>query len=534
MSLFPIARVHPVLENADINCTFDDILAMSDDAFEDYVSRMRAYFLQYWDDEGLAPRRGWTHDDIEDDFAKLAGYPVHEFWMTDSQTSARVIRNTTTLGNSVNAWNAARMYETRINYTAKDAGRSIYDFFKRPELFARYLPYARRHFLRDSFYLFASSVLQQTSIPHRPELVPESGADYIRAFAAHERIYETHELLIEPIRIERGSSYTGYGGKLHDRAPLSLSYDDLQTAIADGVLPVITRRNISSKHLSADYEFHVRQYARGQRLFPALFRSFRISMCQYAVNFPPATAKLLYETFLAHVETPTVRVWDPSAGWAGRLLGAMSYTRQLSSGDMQSLVYYGTDPNSSFYADDTSVYAEIRDTYNRVRMGLSLFETPHTASVYQRGSEDFHTTTAFRDCAGRGDMVFTSPPYFNRECYSEDDAQSYKKFSMYEDWREKFLRSTIQNAYAFLNHNRYFLWNIADIKLGKDYLPLEADSRRIAEETGFVYKETLYMALANMPGANRVTASGQATAKNFVTVNGRIMKAEPIFVFWKP
>ena len=534
MVAFSIARVHPVLQDAEINCTFDDILAMTDEAFEAYITRMRSTFLRYWDTEGLAPRRGWTMDDIEEDFAKLAGYPVHEFWTTDDQSNARVIRNTTTLGNSVNAWNAGRMYETRINYSLKDDGRSIYDFFAKPELFKRYLPYARRHFLRDSFYLFASSVLQRTPLPHRPELVPESGDAYVRAFAAHARDYQEYELLIEPIAIDRGSAYSGYGGKLHDRSPLSLTYAELCAAIADGVLPPVTRRNVQEKHCTPDYQFHVRQYARGQRLFPALFRSFRISMCQYAVNFPPATAKLLYESFLAHVESPVVRVWDPSSGWAGRLLGAMSYNRQLPSGQMQSMVYYGTDPNSSFYAEDGSVYDAIRDAYNRVRMGLSMFDEPHHATVHQLGSEDFHTTDAFRTHIGQGDLVFTSPPYFNREAYSEDTAQSYKKFSDYDRWRDGFLRPTIENAYAFLNHNRYFLWNIADLKMGKDYLPLEADSRRIAEELGFVYKETIYMALANMPGANRVSQTGEATAKNSVKVRGRLMKAEPVFVFWKP
>ena len=436
MSLFPIARVHPVLTNADINCTFDDILALSDVAFEDYVSRMRAYFLQYWDDEGLAPRRGWTQDAIEDDFAQLAGYPVHEFWTTDTSTSARVIRNTTTLGNSVNAWNAGRMYETRINYSLKDDGRSIYDFFKRPELFARYLPYARRHFLRDSFYLFASSVLERTPLPYYPELVPESGVAYVRAFADKVRGYHTHELLIEPVLASRSGGYSGYGGKLHERSPISLSYDEFCAETEKGMLPPITRRNVQATHLTPAYRFHVRQYARGQRLFPALFRSFRISMCQYAVNFPPATAKLLYESFLAHVESPIVRVWDPSSGWAGRLLGAMSYNRQLPSGQMQSMVYYGTDPNSSFYAEDGSVYDVIRDTYNRVRMGLSMFDAPHHATVYQLGSEEFHTTEAFRTHMGGGDLVFTSPPYFNREAYSEDDAQSYKRYNSYERWRD--------------------------------------------------------------------------------------------------
>jgi len=63
---------------------------------------------------------------------------------------------------------------------------------------------------------------------------------------------------------------------------------------------------------------------------------------------------------------------------------------------------------------------------------------------------------------------------------------------------------------------------------------LEQDSIRIAEELGFVYKETVLMALMNMPGANRVTEDGEATAKNYLKLdNGKLMKYEPVHVFWK-
>ena len=49
---------------------------------------------------------------------------------------------------------------------------------------------------------------------------------------------------------------------------------------------------------------------------------------------------------------------------------------------------------------------------------------------------------------GKLDMVFTSPPYFDREQYSEDDEQSFKSYPMYSDWRDNFLkRPTLTNAY---------------------------------------------------------------------------------------
>lgn len=532
---FPICGVHPVLRDSAINCTFDDILQMDDATFERYISEMRDAFATWWDRDNIPPRRGWTVEEIDSEFEQTAGIPVHEFWCDDELMPGRkIIHNTLRVGNAVNAWFASEMYKTRINYTEKDDGKSIYDFFTKPELFERYLPYARRHFLRDSFYLFAESVLSGTSLPHYPECIPQSAYAYVASFHKQERVYGEYELLIEPVLKEKSGGYSGYGSKLASRRPLALSHHEYHEAIAQGWLPDVTRRNVQTKHDTDAYVFHLRQYQKGQRLFPALFRSFRISMCQYAVNFPPLTAKLIYETYLAHVPSAHVRVWDPSSGWAGRILGAMSYNRTLPDGTMQHLTYYGTDPNPAFYRDGTSAYATVADHYNRIRIGASLFEQPHEYRVFQLGSELFHTTDVFQQHRGQGDLVFTSPPYFNREAYSEDETQSYKKFSSYDLWRDGFLRPTLQNAYDFLNHDRYLLWNIADLKIGKKYLPLEQDSIDIAQSLGFDYVTTVGMTLAGMPGANRVDETGNATAKNFCKVNGRVMKTEPVLVFRKP
>ena len=146
IELFPIARLHPLIEDHRINRTFDEILALTDDGFVAYVREMRAAFLTYWDDEGLPPRRGWTYAEITKEFGKLSGFDVQRFWKTDELSQRRVIHNTyVSTGSAVNAWHASKMYQTRINYTEKDDGKSIYDFFAKPEFFERYLPYACRH-----------------------------------------------------------------------------------------------------------------------------------------------------------------------------------------------------------------------------------------------------------------------------------------------------------------------------------------------------------------------------------------------------
>jgi hypothetical protein len=131
-------------------------------------------------------------------------------------------------------------------------------------------------------------------------------------------------------------------------------------------------------------------------------------------------------------------------------------------------------------------------------------------------------------------LVFTSPPYFNRECYSEDENQSFKKFSAYESWKSGFLYETLKTAWEMLNHDRYLIWNIADIKVGKKYLPLQQDSIDICTKLGFEFRETTGMTLKGMPGANRVDENGELTAKNMVKLAGKFYKYEPFFVFYKP
>ena len=525
---FKIPGRNPLVANTRINITYDDVLAMSDAAFMSYVQDMRSYIRTLWDEQGIAPSTGWDEDDVRNDFAQMASFPVHTFWRTCEATGRRVIHNTHTMGNSVNAWNLHRMLKVRINYTEKDNGRSIYDFFAKDELFDKYKPYARRHILRDSFYFFAQTVKKGDSLPHRRDVVATTADEYCRRFAEHERPYNTHELLIEAKRKDK--EYSGYAEHLRDATFFALSFANLRQLMKDGVITPLTMRVVRKKEFCDDYEFHVRMYQKGQKLFPSLFKSFRVSMCQYAVNFPPLTAKLIYETFLKHVKNERVVVWDPSSGWAGRILGAMS----SELGDRR-LHYIGTDPNPEFYEGNESVYATIADFYNGVRKGDSLFDdATHTHEIYCSGSETVQFNPNFQQWKGKLDLVFTSPPYFAKEAYSEDENQSYKRFAQYEAWREGFLRETLKTAYDWLAPDRYLVWNIADVQFGKRVLPLQQDSIDICKELGFEFVETTGMTLRGMPGANRIDENGNLTTRNTVKIAGTPYKYEPFLVFRKP
>jgi hypothetical protein len=204
------------------------------------------------------------------------------------------------------------------------------------------------------------------------------------------------------------------------------------------------------------------------------------------------------------------------------------------------LHYVGTDPNTdhSIVSDSGSPstkYADLAEFYNSAKNEGVLFEQSNTYEVFQLGSEVVRDDSSFQKYKGELDMVFTSPPYFAKEAYSEDPTQSYKKFTGYDAWREGFLRPTLETAVEYLRNDRYLLWNIADAKFGADMLPLEKDSKDILESLGMQFKGVVKMALAQMPGGNRIDPdTGLPKAKNFCKVNGMWLKYEPIFVFYKP
>ena len=267
-------------------------------------------------------------------------------------------------------------------------------------------------------------------------------------------------------------------------------------------------------------------------MFPKGFPAFRIGYTQPAVNFPPMTAKYLYERFTDDIrEQEQINIYDPSAGWGGRILGAMACR------DDRVIHYIGTDPNpANFYDNDLrSRYADLADFYNtKTYRGIPFFSDTNSYEIFKLGSEEIQHDERFRRYKGQLDLIFTSPPYFNREAYSEDKNQSYKKYgSSYESWRDGFLRPTLETCAEWLKTDRYLLWNIADVKIGDKYLPLEKDSIDILESCGIMYKYKMKMALEGMPGQNRLDDEGKPKCKNFCKVKGDYLKFEPILVFYK-
>jgi len=517
------------LLNHEVNKTFEEILWMSEQEFSQWVIDMRKAIVSIWDEDGIPPKMGITEEEIIEEFNKLEPFDTEHLLCIDEHTQERnIIRNTTYLGNCVNQW-FPTMLKTKINYTSDvTKGLSIYDHFKEPHLLEKMTTYARRHYKRDSFYHY-SQVVVALGDPDKFLFSSISGVEWIKKFESNRKSIESeYDYWLYPK--EQGSEYSGYNEEIKERKFLTISKDQMNSLN----IPEKCKTNVTYRETD---EFLIRVYKKGQKIFPIGLLAFRVSVCQHAVNFPPLTAKFIYERCTNHLvqENRKILVWDPSAGWGGRLLGAMSVK------DDRSIHYIGTDPNTDHNTPNgRTKYHEIADFYNtKTKRGsegsLSFLNTPtNTYEIYQCGSEVIQYNKDFQKYKGKLDLVFTSPPYFSKELYSNDKEQSAIKFSTYNDWFCGFLIPTLETAVEWLRPGGLLVWNIADVKFDGEMLPLEEDSYKIIQRLQLEHIDTLKMVLARMPGGNRIDPdTGLPMAKNYCQLSSGFYKIEPCYIFRK-
>ena len=516
--------------NSSVNIFFEDLLEMTPDEFKEWVISMRKTVVDIWETHDIPPRRGKSELEIIGQFNKMTSYPVHKFTHTDelSDIDDDVIINKSRLGAEADQW-FSTMYKTRINYTDKDNGYSIYDLFANDKYKDRMIKGCFRHFRRDSLYTHALTCFKNNKKPAIIEI--DDAEEWIRLFHEYkETIFRGYDFMIEQVKIREGMN-TGYF-QVDQSNILQITKEQVEVLKRIGLLEYRNHSTFDIENMPDDKVYSIRLYKKGERVFPKGFPAFRIGYIQPAVNFPPMTAKYLYERFTDDIkDQDQIIIYDPSAGWGGRILGAMACR------DDRSIHYVGTDPNPDNFYDgrSRSKYADLADFYNtKTYRGNTFFSETNSYEIFSDCAEDIHLNPYFKKYKGKIDLILTSPPYFNREAYSEDPNQSYKKWgSSYNLWRHGFLAPTLETCVEYLRPGRYLLWNIADLKINNTYLPLEKDSIDILESCGMMYKYKIRMALEGMPGQNRLGEDGKPKCKNYCKVNGEYMKYEPILVFYK-
>jgi len=186
--------------------------------------------------------------------------------------------------------------------------------------------------------------------------------------------------------------------------------------------------------LNQEYGYTLPQDAFGQM--------WVVSGTQAAANFRPGFAAYLYRQFCPDNAT----VLDTSTGYGGRLVGFI--------GSGRAGFYIGIDPNVETHAGNLRMADELGFSDKVELHNLPAEDVPHDV------------------VAARCDFAFTSPPYFRKEHYSEDDTQSWKRYPTGDEWRDGFLVPMMALQYVALKPGSFAIVNIADVTIKNKRYPL--------------------------------------------------------------
>lgn len=189
-----------------------------------------------------------------------------------------------------------------------------------------------------------------------------------------------------------------------------------------------------------------------------------------ASQFKPSFAKFIYDKYNA------TDVIDFSAGWGDRLCGF--YASKTAK------TYIGIDPNKDVY----STYYKQRDLYS------ALTKSEKTATFINLPAEDSNLGNEVAD------LIFTSPPYFNAEKYTEDGTQSFKRYKTIDSWLTGFMFPTLDKMCDALKSGGHLIINISDVYTnGKRHNICDPMNDYLNDKKDMHFEEAYGMKMAKRP-----------------------------------
>jgi hypothetical protein len=186
-------------------------------------------------------------------------------------------------------------------------------------------------------------------------------------------------------------------------------------------------------------------------------------------QFSSAVAKTLCDRYCPGNGT----VLDPCAGFGARMAGTAASGR----------VYCGYEPS-------TETFAALTD----LKSWLTAYGN-YSIQIFNQCFEDAVVGMKF-------DMAFTSPPYFDKEKYSDEPTQSFIKYKTYKSWLENFLAPLISKVYSSLVSGSVFILNI-DNTDGKNIIDASINE---ADKAGFLLETVLWSTPRKRPGSRELTS----------------------------
>jgi len=203
---------------------------------------------------------------------------------------------------------------------------------------------------------------------------------------------------------------------------------------------------------------------------PTILRNL-ISLRKYiAAQFRPSAAKVIYDMFKAET------VLDFSMGWGDRILGAHAskFVKR----------YVGIDPNVNLFQE-----------YNKQLRYYNTLGDKKDFNFICGCAEDENVVLS-----DKFDLVFTSPPYFDKEKYDQSDQQSYIKYKAFDSWMQNFLFKTIKLRTENLKSGGYLIINISDIYTRKKlYKICDGMNDYIASTKNFDYIGAIGLRMPKRP-----------------------------------
>ena len=177
---------------------------------------------------------------------------------------------------------------------------------------------------------------------------------------------------------------------------------------------------------------------------------------QYVNEFQPYLARDIYKDYCKD----GYKILNPCAGWGGRLLG-------IASCLFTDIEYVETDPSTETYSGLVKLkkFLNLGDNYKQYNLPFEDLEV----------EENYF------------DFVFTSPPYFDTERYSDEETQSFKKNNTYDLWRTNFLYVMIDKILYCMKPDAVCMLNVGNKKYPiskdiKEYLKTKYNIKTIQAE----------------------------------------------------
>lgn len=192
----------------------------------------------------------------------------------------------------------------------------------------------------------------------------------------------------------------------------------------------------SGRHDTFVQEYHSLTKAQIKR-----YREDVYKMSKETTLFRISWARSLY--LLLGAGKKNLKILDPCAGWGDRMIAALSV----------GAMYHGVDPSAALHG----MYKNIAKDFD------PLGKSHVTKSPF----EDYTI-----EDPGTYDIVFTSPPYFTMELYSNEEDQSTGRYESFDQWTTGFLHPLLKGSAEACAPGGYIAIHIANYKIGNREIPL--------------------------------------------------------------